>query len=166
MLLYIIVTFIMITIEQQLPQHDRIISAIDESIDMNPTEMLENSTTNKLFNLSQLYYRYLTVVKTKLNNSNKKMTKKIKEFDEYFENATLIYEDIKTDWFWLSNGEKMSQFISNISKIDSHKTNFMTNYSMLKSITELFGFNIWVNKLKSPKLNDSVTLTSSRNSPK
>jgi hypothetical protein len=156
----------MITIEQQLPQHDRIISAIDESIDMNPTEMLENSTTNKLFNLSQLYYRYLTVVKTKLNNSNKKMTKKIKEFDEYFENATLIYEDIKTDWFWLSNGEKMSQFISNISKIDSHKTNFMTNYSMLKSITELFGFNIWVNKLKSPKLNDSVTLTSSRNSPK
>lgn len=117
-----------------------------------PSQLLisdNNSTTRSIkdvFNLSKIYFKYLLTIKTKIINNNIVINDKMKEFNEYYDNATIIYDIIKKEWFWITNGEKMSQFILNSESLDNHRANFFDNHSMLEFIAKMYGFDTWIAK--------------------
>jgi hypothetical protein len=113
-----------------------------------------------IFYTSKLYHKYLLTIKIKITNSNISDTIDIKNFDEFYDNSNIIYNEIKKEWFWLSNGDKMIQFINNSDSMDNHKQNYYNNFHMLEVIAKLYGFETWaLNKknklLEKTKLNES-----------
>jgi hypothetical protein len=125
----------------------------------------------ELFNTSKLYYKYLTSVKIKMANSSNIGKDKTKDFSEYYTNATILYEDIRKEWFWISNGESLQPFYNkqkiNPDDIEAHKTNLINNYNMLKTIAKIYGFDIWFAKHKTKnnkKLSDLSNLEISSSS--
>ena len=82
------------------------------------------------------------------------------EFDEFYENANIMYEEIKKEWFWLSNGDKMSQFMGRSDSSESHKQNYYNNFQMLEVIAKMYGFDSWYVTQKN-KLSQSNAISNS-----
>ena len=111
-----------------------------------------------MFNMSKLYYKYLTSVKTKMTNSTNINKNNLKDFSEYYTNANILYEDIRKDWFWISNGESLQPFYKkNIDDIEVYKSNLSNNYNMLETIAKVYGFDMWFEKNKSKHSNNIST---------
>ena len=112
----------------------------------------------EIFNTSKLYHKYLSSVKTKITNSNISDISDIKDFDEYYDNANTIYDEIKREWFWLSNGDKMRQFINKTDSVsmESHKENYYNNFQMLEVIAKMYGFDAWYSNLRN-RLGEQTT---------
>ena len=118
-------------------------------------------TPQEMFNMSKLYHKYLTSVKIKMSNSSNIDNEKTKDFIEYYINANIIYEDIRKDWFWISNGESLQPFYKkNIDDFDVHKMNLLNNYNMLETIAKIYGFDTWLIKNKLKNLNSSSNSSS------
>lgn len=145
-------------IEQLLKTNDE--TNDTHTIKRRPLQLLisdSNSTTRSIkdvFNLSKIYFKYLLTIKTKITNNNIVINNKMKEFNEYYDNAAIIYDIIKKEWFWIINGEKMSQFILNSESSDNHRANFFDNHYMLESIAKMYGFDSWIAKNKSSSTPD------------
>jgi hypothetical protein len=117
---------------------------------------LDYKSPKEVFAKSKLYHKYLLTVKTKLTNSNCNKQENIKSFNECYDDANLLYEGIKKEWFWLENGDKMKQFKinQNSESIDIHKTKFYDNYQMLETIAKLYGFESWYLTYKNKVLQE------------
>ena len=104
-----------------------------------------NKSIKELFNASKLYNKYLLTVKTKLNNSNINNIDHIKnkEFIEFSEIAEQTYEEIKNEWFYLSNNDNIKLFRLKNDNIETHKNNLYENYNTLEYIAKLYGFDNW-----------------------
>lgn len=138
----------------EIKKSDSIATSLDENNDILSTCSCTYTRTPKtIFSLSKLYHKYLSAVNMKIINSNITKTNDIKTFEEFYENANIIYENIKNDWFWISNGEKMNQFMLKSESIDDHKNNLYNNYEMLENIAKMYGYEAWSNKKKTNKKN-------------
>lgn len=106
---------------------------------------LDYKSTKEVFAKSKLYHKYLSTVKTKLTNSNCNKQEDIKSFNKCYDVANDLYVEIKREWFWLENGDKMKQFKinQNSESIDILKTSFYDNYRMLEEIAKLYKFDSW-----------------------
>ena len=104
--------------------------------------------TQNIYNISKLYYKYLSSVNTKILNTNiikvdEIDINEINNFNECYEYASIIYNKIKKDWYWISNGTKMKQFILKSNLNDPSINNYYNNYLLLKTIANLYGFKLW-----------------------
>ncbi len=116
------------------------------------SDSILNKSIKDIFNTSKLYHKYLSTVNTKITNSINMDETNVKNFNEYYENANIIYEEIKKEWFWLSNGDKMKQFINKSESMESHKQNYYNNFQMLEVITKMYGFDSWSTTQKNKLL--------------
>lgn len=153
-----------------IEEDDSIKIDIQKSLEFSnsPVNIKNSSSKSKtpvdIFNLSKLYYKYLNSVNVKLRSSSDTTTEFIenrKKFMEYYTNATLIYEDIKKNWFWLENGEKLKYFTRNATLLESEqmlqsemdienrKINLMNNQNMLECIAKLYGYDSWLSNQKN-----------------
>ncbi len=124
-------------------------------------ESLMNKSIKDIFNMSKLYHKYLSTVKIKITNSNISDTIDIKNFNEFYDNSNIIYEEIKKEWFWLSNGDKMKQFIGRSDSTEIHKQNYYNNFQMLEVIAKMYGFDSWstAQKIKLSQKSSSIEST-------
>jgi len=111
-----------------------------------------NSITEKnpkeIYTMSKLYNKYLTSIKNKISKNNLEETVYGQNFAISYDNAIIIYEQIEKDWFWILNGDKMSQFKMNTKK-ELNKTVFNNNYLLLRKIAKTYGFDDWSVKIKN-----------------
>jgi hypothetical protein len=121
-----------------------------------------NKSIKELFSASKLYNKYLLTVRIKLNNSNMNEIEHIKNFKEFSETADQVYEEIKNEWFYLSNNDNIKLFRLKNDSIETHKTNFYENYYALESIAKLYGFDNWYTNAKY-KLSSSSSPNSMSN---
>ena len=103
-----------------------------------------------IYNTSKLYHGYLSTVKIKITETNNIDEANIDNFNESYENAESIYDEIKKQWFWLSNGHTLKQFTYNKSPdfMEIHKENYYKNFQMLEAIAKIYGFDEWLSKKK------------------
>ena len=111
---------------------------------------VENKSIRDIYNASKLYHKYLSTLKIKINESNYIYNTNIDNFNECYENAESIYDEIKKEWFWLSNGPTLKYFTYNYSPdfMDIHKENYYKNFQMLEAIAKIYGFDEWLSKKK------------------
>ena len=102
-----------------------------------------NKSIKDLFNASKLYNKYLLTIRIKLNNSNMNDMENTKNFKEFSETAEQLYEEIKNEWFYLSNNDNIKLFRLKNDNIETHRDNFYENYQALESIAKLYGFDNW-----------------------
>ena len=114
------------------------------------TDSVENKSIRDIYNASKLYHRYLSTLKIKINESNYIYNTNIDNFNECYENAESIYDEIKKEWFWLSNDPTLKQFTYNKSSdfMEIHKENYYKNFQMLEAIAKIYGFDEWLSKKK------------------
>lgn len=152
-----------------IDEEDSIKIDIRKSLELSNSHIsIKNSNKSKtpvdIFNLSKLYYKYLNSVNIKLKNSTDTTTEFIenkKKFMECYTNASLIYEDIKKNWFWLENGEKLKYFTRKATLMNSNfleseqnsqsevdmenrKINLINNQNILEYIAKLYGYDSWL----------------------
>jgi hypothetical protein len=154
-----------------MDEDDSIKIDIQKSFDSSnsPANIKNGNKSIDIFNLSKLYYKYLNSVNIKLKNSTDRTTEFIEnktKFIEYYTHASLIYEDIKKNWFWLENGEKLKYFTRNEkTEIDmvgtegstlkamlsqeNRKINLINNHNMLEYIAKLYGYDNWLYNQKN-----------------
>jgi hypothetical protein len=123
-----------------------------------------NKSIKELFSASKLYNKYLITVKIKINNSNNNLDEldTIKTFNEFSETADQIYEEIKNEWFYLSNNDNLKPFRLKNDSLEIHKNNLLENYCTLESIAKLYGFDTWYTNAKI-KLSSSSSISPSNN---
>ena len=114
-----------------------------------------NKSIKELFSASKLYNKYLITVRIKLNNSNIAEIEHIQNFKDFSETADQVYEEIKNEWFFLSNNDNIKFFRLKNDSIDTHKTNFYENYYALESIAKLYGFDNWYTNVKNKSSSSS-----------
>jgi len=122
------------------------------------TEQSEPTSTKpcgekEKYEKSKLYCKYLIAIQTKLDHSGTKIdTEYLNTFNINYSNAMSCYEEIKKEWFWLSNN-KICQFRSNTDSINQLKINIESNYNVLKYIAKFYGFDTWYSNLRLKKKN-------------
>jgi hypothetical protein len=121
------------------------LSLNNDSIDSSSSN---NSKTFKdLFISSKLYFKYLSVVKSKINNLNIDTIKNEKTFLEHYNYSINLLEEINKEWFWISNGDVFNSFRENgdkINEIKEHKKKFSDNCHVLESIAKYYGYDKWM----------------------
>ena len=65
------------------------------------TDSVENKSIRDIYNASKLYHRYLSTLKINITETNNIDEANIDNFNECYENAEKIYDEIKKEWFWL-----------------------------------------------------------------
>jgi hypothetical protein len=131
---------------------------------INHIPISRSNTEKEKYNKSKIYQKYLMSVQTKLENSDIKINAEyINNFNNNYSNAMFYFEEIKKEWFWLSNS-KICIFRSNFNSIEQSKINIAKNYDMLKCVAKLYGFDAWYFnfKLKKKQISPSVNDISNR----
>lgn len=127
-----------------------------------------NKSPKEIYTMAKLYHKYLETVHSKLSTQTttqqltstqqststqqpSSTTQMQKDFDEYYINANVLYEEIKKDWFWLSNDQTQLMFCSKnkLTDIEEQKMNLLNNFNMLEIIAKLYGFDVWYDKNKA-----------------
>jgi hypothetical protein len=114
------------------------------------TNSVENKSIKDIYNASKLYHRYLSTLKIKITERNYIYNTNSDNFNESYENAESIYDEIKKQWILLSNGPTLKYFTYNYSPdfMDIHKENYYKNFQMLEAIAKIYGFDEWLTKKK------------------
>jgi len=110
-----------------------------------------NKSIKNIFNTSKLYYTYLSTVQMKITNSNETDANNVKNFNEFYDNAKIIYSEIEKEWFWISNSDIIKQFVLKSDSMESHKQNYYNNFQMLEAIAKMYGFDCWYTNQKKNK---------------
>jgi len=113
----------------------------------------KNSKTYKeMFIASKLYFKYLSVVKSKINNLNVE-TDILHQtiFMNDYETSSSLITEINKEWFWITNNDIFKIYkTNNCTNMEQHKKRFIENFTILESICNNYGFDKWAeNKIKS-----------------
>ncbi len=109
---------------------------ISQSLGLNT---VKDNILREQYNLSKIHHKYLVSVHKKLNTTNNIKTTNIINFNKNYNDAVIIFEEIKKEWFWIDN---YRDFVNN-SNYETHRTNFLNNFTMLECISKLYGYDIW-----------------------
>lgn len=116
------------------------------------SETFTNKSIKDIYSKCKLYHDYLGAINSKINKGASLNIDEVnlKDFDECYRNADIIYEKIKNEWFWLSNGDEMKQFkyLTSSDSMENHKQEFFENFQMLEASAKIYGFDLWYSKLK------------------
>ena len=91
-----------------------------------------------LFLESKDYNRFLQQVKYDLSQITE-VNDEIAQFNIFYKYATVLYETIKKEWFWISNNEINRLFYYNDDQ-ENHTKNFTENFELLKDIAYKYNY--------------------------
>ena len=129
----------------------------------------ENKNYKNIFLKGRLYFKYLTAIKTKLNNFDSNIDiKDQQKFIENYEYSINLFEELSKEWFWISNCDTFKSFrnTNSCTELENKKKKIIDNYLVLETISNYYGFEIWNCKrlrsnseLNSQSNADSVNLS-------
>lgn len=106
-----------------------------------PCSILSNTKSSKdTFTEAKVHKKFMDTIKENISDKNLENTSYAKQFDQFFVNVTTIYTQIEQEWFWISHGDKLSQFTRAKTDLETHKTKFFYNCSLLEKIVKKYGF--------------------------
>ena len=122
-------------------------------------ENLQEEKIKQLFVSTKNYFKYLTVIKTKIINSNV-ISDNEKIFLEYYDCSINLFEEINKEYFWIINGDTFKSFRlhNNLDEINTHKKNFIDNFIILDSIVNYYGFDTWIENKNKKKSSNEILI--------
>ena len=117
-----------------------------------------NKSLKELFIAAKLYNKYLLTVKTKLDHSQLNAKIDMQNFKTNIEIADRVFDEIKNEWFFLSNNDTIKHFRLKSVNIEQNRLKFNENYQILEYIAKLYGFDLWYATAKY-KLSSSSSST-------
>ena len=100
-----------------------------------------------IFCSSKLYFKYLSVVKSKLNNLNNNTDENYQKiFIEHYEYCINLFTEMNKQWFWISNNDTFKSYRNqknNYDEIEQYKKKFIENFNVLELICNYYGFQKW-----------------------
>ena len=113
-----------------------------------------------IFCSSKLYFKYLSVIKSKLNNLNNITDENYQKiFIEHYDYCVNLFTEMNKEWFWISNNDTFKSYRNqknNYNEIEEYKKKFVENFNILELICNYYGFQKWAEKR-------SVTKASTQN---
>jgi hypothetical protein len=106
----------------------------------------ENKNYKNIFQKARLYFKYLSAIKTKLNNFDSNVNIKDQQtFIENYEYSVNLFEELSKEWFWISNCDTFKSFrhTNSYTELENHKKKIIENYLVLETISNYYGFDMW-----------------------
>jgi hypothetical protein len=129
----------------------------------------ENKNYKNIFQKARLYFKYLTAIKTKLNNFDSNINIKDQQtFIENYEYSINLFEELSKEWFWISNCDTFKSFrhTNSCTELENKKKKIIDNYLVLETISNYYGFEIWnCKRLRSNSESNAESINLSLISP-